>query len=262
MTSLNPTQRFSSRVEDYARYRPSYPPEVLQTLRQDCALTPQAVIADVGSGTGILSELFLRNGNRVFGVEPNPPMRQAGERLLQAYPQFVSVASTAEQTPLPDHSVDFITAGQAFHWFDAAQARQEFVRILVPGGWVVLLWNERQVGTSPFLQAYEQLLQDYSLDYETSRHRNFDVKTIAAFFEPSPFRQSVFANRQVLDYESLEGRLRSSSYTPEAGHPRYQPMLDTLKRIFDAYQVEGRVNMEYDTRMYYGQLSPVEAPEG
>ncbi|NMC78610.1 MAG: class I SAM-dependent methyltransferase, partial [Chloroflexi bacterium] len=124
----------------------------MQTLRQDCALTPQAVIADVGSGTGILSGLFLRNGNRVFGVEPNPPMRQAGERLLQAYPQFVSVASTAEQTPLPDHSVDFVTAGQAFHWFDAAQARQEFVRLLVPGGWVVLLWNERQVGTSPFLQ--------------------------------------------------------------------------------------------------------------
>src|SRR4029453_17979120 len=121
-------QRFSSRVEDYIKYRPSYPPALLDTLVTQCRLTPTAEVADIGSGTGLLSELFLRNGNRVYGVEPNREMREAGERLLSAYPSFVSVDGRAEATMLDDASVDFVTAGQAFHWFDPPHARREFMR--------------------------------------------------------------------------------------------------------------------------------------
>lgn len=251
---IDPTKRFSSRVENYIKYRPGYPPAVLDLLREQCGLTPASVVADVGSGTGILSELFLRNGNRVFAVEPNPEMRAAGERLLRDYPNFTSVDGTAEATTLPDRSVDFVTAGQAFHWFDPRRARAEFARILRPGGWVALIWNDRRIDSSPFLQAYEQLLRRYSLDYRTVDHKHIDAAVLRPFFGPAGYTLAAFANRQDFDYAGLAGRLMSSSYAPEAGHPNHRPMLEHLRAIFDAHQVDGAVAFEYETQVYYGHL--------
>ena len=112
-----------------------------------------------------MSKLFLQNGNRVFGIEPNPEMRSAGERLLAEYEGFTSMAGSAEQSQLPDSSVDLVAAGQAFHWFDRQRARAEFQRILKPGGWVVILWNNRLTDTTPFLRAYENLLLSCGTDY-------------------------------------------------------------------------------------------------
>src|SRR5258708_2582165 len=150
MPASNATSRFSDRVENYVRYRPGYPPGVLQALRDDCGLAPGHVIADIASGTGIWTRMLLENGNPVFGVEPNTEMREAGERLLAAFPKFTSVAGNAEATTLPDHSVDFITAAQAAHWFDRERARLEFVRILKSRGWLALLWNDRLTRSTPF----------------------------------------------------------------------------------------------------------------
>lgn len=249
------TQRFSSRVEDYIKYRPGYPSGVIETLRGECGLTADSVIADVGSGTGILTRMFLRNGNQVYGVEPNREMRRAAETLLKDYPRFRSVAAKAEETTLGDASVDFITAGQAFHWFDREKARAEFTRILKRGGWVALIWNERLVDATPFLVAYEELLKDYSTDYEQVDHRRIDAAVIGDFFGGDNFKLKQFKNVQVFDYEGLKGRLLSSSYAPEAGHPNYEPMLEELQRIFQAHQSEGKVDFEYVTQMYYGQLS-------
>ncbi len=253
MAVTDPTQRFSSRVENYVRYRPGYPPEVLELLKSECGLTPDSVVADIASGTGILTRMLLQNGNRVFGVEPNPDMRKAGEELLAEYPRFTSIAGAAEATSLPDHCADFVTAAQAAHWFDHEKARREFQRILKPGGWVVLLWNERRTDSTPFLRDYEQLLLTYGTDYQDVRHEH-TTAAIAAFFAPSPFEARVFENRQEFDYPALEGRLLSSSYTPQPGHSNYEPMLRDLRRIFDAHQVEGRVAFEYYTRVYYGRL--------
>jgi SAM-dependent methyltransferase len=249
------TQRFSSRVENYIKYRPGYPNEVIETLRSECGLTADSIIADIGSGTGILTEMFLRNGDLVYGIEPNREMREAGERLLKGYPRFHSVAAQAEETRLPDHGVDFITAGQAFHWFDREKAREEFARILKPKGWIALIWNERVTTTTQFLVAYEQLLKDYSTDYEQVDHRRIDEDVIRDFFGSDDFRLKRFKNVQVFDYEGLKGRLLSSSYAPEEGHPNYEPMLAELERIFQTYQDEGKVVFEYVTQMYYGQLS-------
>src|SRR5512144_1560718 len=110
----DPTQRFSGRVTNYVKYRPSYPAAIIDLLRVECGLTPDSLVADIGSGTGLLTELFLRAGNRVLGIEPNREMREAGDRLLQNYPRFSSLDAAAEATTLPDQSVDFITAGQSF----------------------------------------------------------------------------------------------------------------------------------------------------
>lgn len=250
-----PTQRFSSRVENYIKYRPSYPPALIDTLETDCQLTASSVIADIGSGTGILSELFLKHGNPVFGVEPNAEMRAAGEHLLSGYANFVSVEGTAEATTLADHSVDFVTAGQAFHWFDQVKARQEFARILRAAGWVVLVWNYRRNEATPLMAAVEAILQTYSTDYNRVSHQRpeFDDQLIRSFFGPQGCRLAVYPNQQTFDFAGLQGRLLSASYTPEAGDPRYEPMLQALKVAFDMNQVDGCVTFEYETRMYYGR---------
>jgi SAM-dependent methyltransferase len=254
MAQADPTLRFSARVENYIRYRPGYPPQVLATLRSECALTPAAVVADIACGTGIFTRILLANGNPVFGVEPNLEMREAAERLLAGHHNFTSVVGTAEATTLPEHSVDFATAAQAAHWFDLPQARKEFVRILKPGGWAALIWNERSTDTTPFLRAYEDLLVAYGTDYEQVRHEH-TTDNIAEFFAPSLFEARVFDMRQDFDYAELEGRLLSSSYAPMQGHPRYEPMLTELHRIFAEHRKDGRVTMEYITRMYYGRLT-------
>ncbi len=262
MPESDPTLRFSSRVENYIRYRPGYPPAIIDLLRAECQLTPDSTIADVGSGTGMLTELFLKNGNRVYGVEPNQEMRQAAERLLAGYPQFVSLAARAESIPLDDASVDFVTAGQSFHWFERESARREFARLLRPGGWVVLIWNVRRRAATPFMTAYEQLVRKYAVDYEMVKQKHVDQAGLAAFFAPAGYRQATFDNHQVFDLEGVKGRLLSSSYTPEEGHPNYVPMLEALRAIFEEYQEDGRVTFDYDCQVYYGQLLPAQGVRG
>lgn len=250
--NLNPTGRFSNRVDNYTRYRPGYPTAIIDTLRIDCGLARDSVIADIGSGTGKLSEIFLQFGCRVFGIEPNQEMRQAGEQLND--PNFTSVAATAEATTLPPRSVDFITAGQAFHWFDHQQCRAEFLRILKPGGWLVIIWNDRRNDTTPFLADYERLLAEFGTDYAQASHRRTDKpEVIRAFFGIEP-RFKNYSQAQQFDFEGIKGRLLSSSYAPVAGQPRHEEMLAALKRIFDARQKNGVVTFEYDTHVYYGHL--------
>jgi SAM-dependent methyltransferase len=254
MPASNATSRFSDRVENYVRYRPGYPPEALQVLNAECGLAPQHVVADIASGTGIWTRMLLENGNPVLGIEPNPEMRQAGERLLAAFPRFTSVAGTAEATTLAGASVDFVTAAQAAHWFDREHARREFARILKPEGWLVLLWNERLTDSTKFLRDYEQLLLTYGTDYEDVRHER-TTEAVNEFFDPAPFQQHVFAMRQEFDYAGIEGRLLSSSYAPGPEHPKYEPMLRELRRIFDAHAVAGRSAFDYKTRVYLGQVN-------
>jgi SAM-dependent methyltransferase len=248
--------RFSNRVDDYAKYRPSYPPGVIDILKSDCGLTETSTIVDVGSGTGILSELFLKNGNPVIGIEPNAAMREAAERLLERFAKFVSVDATAETTTLEPGSVGFITAGQAFHWFDQEKARREFARILRPVGWVVLIWNERRLDSTPFLRDYEKLLLQYGTDYEQVRHENV-AGEIAQFFAPATFQLKRLENIQHFDFESLKGRTRSASYTPEPGDPNFGPMFARLEEIFNSHKHDGIVTFEYETRVYYGHLPPL-----
>jgi SAM-dependent methyltransferase len=253
MPAPNATTRFSDRVENYLRYRPGYPAEVLQTLKADCGLAPTHVVADIASGTGIWTRMLLENGNRVFGVEPNAEMRQAGERLLAEFTNFTSVAGTAEQTTLRDVNVEFVTAAQAAHWFDRQRARKEFARILKPGGWLVLLWNERHTNSTPFLRDYERLLTTYGTDYQEVRHER-TTAAVHEFFDSAPFQDRIFEMRQQFDYPGLEGRLLSSSYAPGPAHPDHSPMVRELRRIFDAHAVEDQVSFEYATRLFFGQI--------
>ncbi len=251
---LDPTKRFSNRVENYLKYRPRYPAAIIPLLESECGLTPETVIADVGSGTGFMTELFLKHGNGVFGVEPNAEMRSAGERLLTRYLKFSSLNATAEATTLPDNSIDLIIAGQAFHWFDRQKAKIEFARILKPGGWVVLVWNGFRVESSALLRGYQELLLRYGTDYQEVS-REIEGCGVETFFSPEKCRCARFDFKQVFDFEGLKGRLLSASYAPEPTDPRFGQMIEELQAVFEANKNDGSVDFDYETEVYYGQLA-------
>ncbi|HTX37240.1 MAG TPA: class I SAM-dependent methyltransferase [Bryobacteraceae bacterium] len=249
----DPAKRFSSRVADYVRYRPSYPAALVPWLARECGLTAQSVVADIGSGTGFFAALFLRHGCQVFGVEPNPEMRAAGEGLLAAEPRFRSLDGRAESTGLADRAVDFVTAGQAFHWFDRPAAQAEFRRILRPPGWVVLAWNERLV-EGPFLEAYEAVLDRYSPEYRQVDHRRMDRGVLEQFFGAGRWKEAAFPNEQRFDLAGLIGRMHSSSYAPAPGSEAYRGVNEELARVFAENQQDGLVAFRYLTKVYCGML--------
>ena len=254
MTFADAKQRFSNRVADYVRYRPGYPQAVFDLLRAECGLRPGHVIADIGSGTGLLSELFLKNGNRVYSVEPNAEMRRAGEEYLASYDGFSSIEGSAESTTLGDSTIDFVAAGQAFHWFEPSAARSEFIRILKSSGWVVIAWHDRRMEEQTLTREYEELLDRFGIDYKRVKDAYPEVHHIRSFFGGDHFQSRDLPNEQVLDWEGLRGRLRSSSFAPTEGHANYAPMMAELDRMFRAHQREGFVRMEYFTRIYFGCL--------
>jgi SAM-dependent methyltransferase len=261
MTFADAKQRFSSRVADYIRYRPGYPPPLIEPMRTVCGLRPEHVVADIGCGTGFLAMLFLTNGNRVFGVEPNEEMRLAGAEYLSEYKHFLSVNGCAEATTLADASLDFITAGQAFHWFEPVAARREFLRILKPHGWVAVIWNDRRISETEFGRAYEDLLVRYGTDYTKVKDAYPEAQDMERFFGQGNFRRHELPNFQEFDFDGLAGRLRSSSYAPKEGQANYAPMMTALRELFDASQESGRVRMNYTTQIYLGQLDAMRNSE-
>jgi SAM-dependent methyltransferase len=251
--NTNSTTRFSNRVDDYVKYRPSYPAEIISFLQGSYNLSADKLIADIGAGTGISTALFLDAGYRVIAVEPNLEMREKSIELLGSQPGFKVQNGTAENTGLETGSIDAVIAGQAFHWFDAVKTREEFKRVLTPGGIVALIWNER-LTTSAFEKEYDQLIVAHGKDYVKVDHRNINPEAIGAFFSPETFHLQKFANKQIFDFEGLAGRLLSSSYMPTKDDIGYEPMIADLKILFDRYQQNGMITINYDTKAYVGKL--------
>jgi SAM-dependent methyltransferase len=252
----DPKARFSNRVDDYAKYRPHYSQDVVQAVERACGLRPQHAIVDIGCGTGLLARIFLENGNRVVGVEPNREMRIGGENYLASYPNFSMVDGSAEATGLPDASADFVIAGQSFHWFRPDDTRVEFARILKPAGWVVLVWHDRDLTSKPFLRAYEDFVLRHSTDYEQVAHKYLATyDALQRFFAPDEVRLIEQHNQQELDFDGLRGRLLSSSYVPKAGE-KHEAMMRELPRLFSSHAEDGHVTLEYDTKIFYGHLQP------
>lgn len=242
--------RFSNRVANYIKYRPGYPREIIGHLAANCALTSDSVVADIGCGPGQSSRRFLENGNRVIGVEPNEAMRAAAVVQLNDFAGFSVVDGTSENTTLDDASVDFALAAQAFHWFDAEKTRTEFKRILKPNGCIVLIWNERQLDTTPFLIEYEQLLLKYATDYTQVRHENVDALRLDEFFQ-AEYGSAVFENVQIHDFDGLKGRMFSSSYMPSESDAIAIELENELRELFAKHAENGKIKIIYDTRIYY-----------
>ncbi len=245
------TERFSDRVDDYVRYRPGYPAELIDALLAAAGESSHPKIADIGSGTGIFTHLLLERGARVSGVEPNAEMRRAAETTLRSFPGFNSIDGSAEETGLAARTVDLVTAAQAFHWFNNSGARREFVRILKPGGMLALVWNRRRL-EEPFQQAYDSLLRAHSADYEKVNHLSLTDASIGAFFAPAKVTAANFDNPQILDFDGLLGRLRSASYCPPTGTPTYRALVADLEQLFADHAVHGKIRFVYDSRLYLG----------
>lgn len=252
---MDGTQRFSDRVESYRLHRPRYPAVIVDLLVRECGLSSAMQIADIAAGTGLLTEIFLAHGNPVVAVEPNAPMRAACASLMERYAKLQCIDGTAEATGLPVHSVEMVTVGQAMHWFDRTRTRAEFARILRPGGWCVAVYNNRRMGGDAFHDGYERLLREFGIDYQQVRSRYVDEEKLTEFFAPAKMHATHLPNAQMFGLEEMTGRILSSSYMPQQGHPRYAAMMREIEALFAACQKDGRVRMEYDCEVSYGQLA-------
>lgn len=254
MSGLDSTQRFSDRVEAYLAGRPRYPAALVDHLAGIGALPAGGAVADIGVGTGLSAEPFLAAGYDVIGVEPNGPMRAAGSEFLAGYPRYRSADGTADATGLAGHSVDLVIAAQAFHWFDPQRFRDESLRILRPGGWAALIWNDRDLTGTPFLAGYESLLLEYGIDYQAIRYRHQDTDAIPVYFggrAPPPVE---FRHQRDIDWKALAALAGSASYLPAPGQPRHDDFRQALRALFDAEARSGTVNMRYTCRVHAAPL--------
>lgn len=250
----NSKQRFSDRVGHYVLYRPGYPAEAVDWISHQLGLGEGSAVADIGAGTGIFTRLLLERKNVVYAVEPNANMRGAAIEALQVFPGFQAVDGSAEQTGLPDRSMDGIVCAQAFHWFNRQEAKIEFRRVLKPQGKAALIWNSRKTQGSPFLEAYEALLRRYGTDYASVNHKNVTPEMLEDFFQDGRYEKAVFTNGQLFDFEQLQGRLLSSSYCPQPGHPDYEPIMIDLRELFDRCNGNGTVSFDYETEVFWGEV--------
>ncbi len=245
----DPKQRFSNRVADYIKYRPRYPKEVIDILRKEMNLSRDHTVADIGAGTGFLTELFLDHGHLTYAVEPNEAMRQACSDLYGSDARLKIMDGSAEVTQLADHTIDLIVAGTAFHWFDPVETKKEFMRILKPDGHILLIWNIRK-DDAPFTAGYEEILRRRIPEYRASQHRKFDIDVITDFLHPRQMRQQVLTNSQYFDWEGFKGRALSSSFMPQQGL-LHDEVLSEMHDLYHRYQQNGQVSFQYDTIMYY-----------
>jgi len=250
----DPTKRFSGRVDNYIKYRPTYPNKVLDYLKDKCNLSLASVIADVGAGTGIFTKLLLDKGYIVFAVEPNEAMRSAAVEQLSGYTNFISINGTAGNTGLPTHSTDLIVCAQAFHWFSNEETRVEFSRILAKDGKVALIWNNRLVDKDEFSKAYDALLKNESVDYNKVNHQNISAIDFKAFFKDGVYSTKRIPNAQVFDEGGLIGRAFSSSYVPSQDSDEGRKFLKLLKEVFNKYNQDGHVTFHYQTEIYLGEV--------
>lgn len=247
-------QSFSNKVKDYVKYRPTYPSDAIDYLYDIVKLDENSIVADIGAGTGIFSKLLVERGTKVIAVEPNQEMREASVQLLGQETNFRAVGGSAESTNLAENSIDFIVCAQAFHWFDRTVTKLEFKRILKNRGKVILVWNTRQTKGTPFLEGLERLLLNYGIDYSKVSHTNISEDELHSFFKENKMEKSVFKIQQLFDFEGLRGRVMSSSYTPLPGHPKYEPMIKELRKIFNRYEENGKVPYIYETELYWGEI--------
>jgi ubiquinone/menaquinone biosynthesis C-methylase UbiE len=247
---IDTSQRFAGREDNYHKYRPDYPDEMIGFFYQNLGLNEHSVIADIGSGTGKLSQYFIARGNTTYGIEINENMRNKAEETFKEHSHFISVNGSAEKTTLPDNSVDLITAAQAFHWFKPELTQREFKRILKPDCFVALIWNIRQKNT-PLQIAYNELLKKEFPEFSLTGHLDIKNMNIKEFFNNKEPREEQFDYQQNFDRKGLIGRALSSSYTD----PNNTKFIESLHSIFDKYNKNGQVTFSYKTHVMYGQLS-------
>lgn len=244
------TKRFTNRSDNYVKYRPDYPPEIIELLQKEIHLDEFKDVADVGSGTGMFSRLFAKNGNITFGVEPNDEMRLKAEKSLGKYLNFISINGTAEFTNLADSSVDIVTAADAIHWFDMFKAKSEFSRILRDDGYCVIVYHITKNNT-PFMKEFNKLIKLLK-KAEKSDDEKFE-KSVEKFFGPKKAKVKTLNSTHEMSFAELKGLVLSYAIMPEDGE-LHKKTLKELKNIFDRNNLSGSVSMEYKIKILIGKI--------
>lgn len=251
------TQKFSGKADVYQKARPAYAPDLFVCLQQDFGVGPGSVVADVGSGTGILTRQLLEMSLKVFAVEPNMDMRQIAEQELGGVESFVSVAATAEHTTLPDESVDIVFAASAFHWFDPLAFKAECQRILKPGGRIFLIWNESQL-TDEIHQARKAIFEKYSPIFAGFSGGHKEKPGIKDEFFDGEVSDMHFPNPIAYDRKRFIGRALSSSSALTEADEHYQNFIAELGELFDRFSVDGMITVPQATVLYF-KAEPTDA---
>jgi ubiquinone/menaquinone biosynthesis C-methylase UbiE len=243
--------RFDGKSGVYSKYRPRYPSEILRILEREIGFTQKRIVADIGSGTGILSELFLENGNTVYCVEPNLEMRRTAEKNLKGFvPRYVSIEGAAEATNLRGDSIDLIAVGQALHWFDFVKARTEFRRVVKKRGHIAIVYNHRKE-KGEVEMAYKTIVDKFA----RNRAKVPDADdAYAAKFLSAGFKKFIVPNSQTLDLQGMLGRLASASYMPNSTSPEWTKLKRDLRRVIDEFGSDGIATLHYDTVVYLGRI--------
>lgn len=248
--------RFTDKAEKYEKYRPSYPKQSLDIIQYECHITlnNDIVVADIGSGTGKFTELLLEKYCKVYAVEPNDNMRAIAEDKFIGNLNYKSINNTAENTGLDDNSVDLITVAQALHYFDVEKVKIEFRRILKLNGKVALLWNFRYK-ESDFMKEYEKIVYTFhSKDLQpTFAQDKMNDSVYNKLF--SEYKVFSIPYIQELDFDDLWGRALSSNHAPKKDDPNYDELYKNIKKIFDKYQHNKKINFEYHTKVVIGNIN-------
>lgn len=228
-----------------------YPVDILKVLSKICGFSRDKTIADIGCGTGILSGLFLQNGNEVVCVDPNRQMIERAKQRLSRFRNVSYLEAFAESTGIAENSVDIISVGQAFHWFNREGAGREFRRILKDDGTVVLIWNDMIKSVGTFSDEYDRICGTFCPGYHKSDSGILKDEAIIGFFN-SFLGKYEFPNIHHFDLDGILKKFESTSYaiTPEC--PNYAKMRKELENAFTRYERRGVVEMLYKTIMYVG----------
>jgi ubiquinone/menaquinone biosynthesis C-methylase UbiE len=247
--------RFSSKTEDYAKYRPDFPVEIVEFLYSKGVIKEASIVADIGSGTGRFTRLLLESGNLVYGVERNNEMRSKAEELLSQFRNFISIAGSAEETGLRDSSIDLITVAQAFHWFDKEKCLSEFRRISKDNGRVFIVWDDFLGDYNDFSMEYNKVLSDFRIvEPENKGKRISRAEMIDGFFKENKYESMSFIHEIYQGFEGIRGGALSASFTPKPGEKNYEEFISELKRVFDKYEDAGKVCTAFRSVCYLGEI--------
>lgn len=252
--SFSALKSCSEAIENYLKYHPGYPKKLLNYLYEDIGFSRESVIADICSGTGVLTRLLLEQGSRVVYVESDDQMREIAERLFSdEFQRFVSIKGTAENTTLFNDAVNFIVCTRSLRQFCRDKYRQEFYRIMKPSGTIIFLYN-RLNQEDDFIKECRRLTKTYQTYHETPYYRELSEDEIVDFFESAPYNHISFSHRQSLDYDGARDRFLPEINFLEQWNNGYKEMFEEFNDIFNRYSQNKKIFINYTTEVYTGAL--------